>query len=121
MTRSSKAKRKAIKKREFRRNVIHLNWAVNHFDEPLDYDHDGGYTGTYWKGSPVNDKKGEPMHFYTLRLKYIPHILNRLRYSGTLSDEERDSLANMCLSDDRDNWYMAFVIVKNYINTKKNK
>lgn len=121
MNKPSKAKKKAVKRKNYRRYIIHFNWAIKHFDDIIEnWSDEGNYAWyRYWKGDDDKiDQLTFPRNFYVLRSEYIPPILNRLKYNGSIDDQTRDRLAHMCLSSDRNDWHMAFVVIKSHLKNK---
>ena len=121
MNKPSKAKRKAAKRRIERMNVMHLGYAINTFDHPLEFTKDraGGYTAYMKWSNPLGtyegDKHGELKTYYIFREGGAIELINKLYHTEKITDDIRNRLKSMLKSTSRDDWYMAFCVIKNFL------
>ena len=85
--------------RRMRNYMPHINEAIENFDKPIDR---------------IYGKEIFSDHSVLRKLR-IPKLLDKLIRFEVITLEQKKRLYNMLISEDRNNWYMAILTIKNII------
>lgn len=93
-----------------------LSCAIFNFDKTREKQHANGY----WTTAFSNFENGF-LHFSELRHKELPYLLMCLRKRNLLTPVEEENIICMLNAKDREDWYLAFLIIKKIYLKQWNK